>query len=175
MSTSILKCHGWAYHENCNENWVPKISQRKKSTQFFPPYFLLSWLRITSNALFKSSVVMFEVALLDTYENKSPGAIPTKDGRAYHNNCIKEWVPKIFPKNPMLFSLILLISWLHIGTNALSKLSGVISGGYLYKGVTEKHPLIVAQTRIQPQLPSNRAGHIIIVASKTSAKNISRK
>ena len=91
---------------NAMAGHTTKIASKIECRKYFkennrrnsPPYFLLSWLHIARNAFFKSSVVMFETALFDTHRNKSSGTIPTQDGWAYRNNCIKERVPKIFRK-----------------------------------------------------------------------------
>ena len=125
---------------------------KKRLDAFFSLILLTRWLHIETNALVKLSVVMSEAALSVTKTNKNSGATLIYDGRAYYNNRVKERVPKIFPKKPdAIFPPILLISWLRIEINILSKSSDVISGRYLYKGAIEEHPLIVTKTRIQPQ------------------------
>ena len=58
-----------------NEN--RNISHKKMIDAIFPAYFLLSWLRIATNTLFKSSEVMPETAPSDTHMDTNLGATLT--------------------------------------------------------------------------------------------------
>lgn len=75
-------------------------TKTKNQRNSFRHIIFVSWLRIATNALFKLSEVLSEAAPRDTHRNKNLGATSTEDGRAYHNNCVKEQVPKIFPIIP---------------------------------------------------------------------------
>ena len=57
---------------------IPKIFRKtNKKRRNFSTIFLLSWLRVASNALFKSLELTSEAAPSYTHEINNPGATPT--------------------------------------------------------------------------------------------------